>query len=184
MVRLNAPKWSEHVVCLTCCFRNVLRITTACTFSSSQPPNVLRGCSAFYILTLKCASRHNSVQFFTSHLPRWLRTRTFHRKNTVFGLATFLPFRVPGSSFFCFLFSESSHLCLSICRYCRKFDFWLLSIIGILKSMRIVFVDYPNEKNFKMRNYMVHFLFEKHIYIYIYRTSQHVPFIKRIHDQP
>ena len=31
-------------------------------------------CSAFNILTSKCASHHNGVQFLISHLPRWLRT--------------------------------------------------------------------------------------------------------------
>ena len=48
------------------------------------------------ILTCKCASRHNGVQFFISHLASWLRTRRFseptfrpsgdpnHWKNTVF----------------------------------------------------------------------------------------------------
>ena len=30
-----------------------------------------------YILTWKCASRHNGVQFFISHLTTWLRTRRF-----------------------------------------------------------------------------------------------------------
>ena len=30
-----------------------------------------------YILTSKCASRHNGVHFFLSHLARWLRTRRF-----------------------------------------------------------------------------------------------------------
>ena len=30
-----------------------------------------------YILTCKCASRHNGVQFFISHLASWLRTRRF-----------------------------------------------------------------------------------------------------------
>ena len=30
-----------------------------------------------YILTWKCASRHNGVQFFISHLAGWLRTRRF-----------------------------------------------------------------------------------------------------------
>ena len=29
------------------------------------------------LLTSKCASRHNGVQFFISHLARWLRTRRF-----------------------------------------------------------------------------------------------------------
>ena len=48
-----------------------------------------------YILTWKCASRHNGVHFFISHLASWLRTRRFseptfrpsgatnHWKNTV-----------------------------------------------------------------------------------------------------
>ena len=30
-----------------------------------------------HILTSKCASRHNGVQFFISHLASWLRTRRF-----------------------------------------------------------------------------------------------------------
>ena len=30
-----------------------------------------------YIFTSKCASRHNGVQFFISHLASWLRTRRF-----------------------------------------------------------------------------------------------------------
>ena len=42
----------------------VLRATTACTFSTSQLPKVLREWCALYILTWKCASRHNGVHFF------------------------------------------------------------------------------------------------------------------------
>ena len=68
----------------------------ACTFSTSPRPKVLRPWCALYILTWKCASRHNGVQFFISHLASWLRTRRFseptfrpsgatnHWKNTVF----------------------------------------------------------------------------------------------------
>ena len=93
---LNFQKWSEHGVLCTFWLRNVLRAATACTFSTSQLPKVVREWCALYILTLKCASRHNSVQFFISHLARWLRTRRFseptfrpsgatnHLKNTVF----------------------------------------------------------------------------------------------------
>ena len=44
--------------------RNVLRATTACTFSTSQLPKVVRPWCALYILTSKCASRHNGVHFF------------------------------------------------------------------------------------------------------------------------
>ena len=42
----------------------MLRATTACTFSTSQLPKVVRGCGLLYILTSKCASRHNGVHFF------------------------------------------------------------------------------------------------------------------------
>ena len=56
---------------------NVLRATTAYTFSTSQRPKVVRACGVLYILTWKCASRHNSVQFFISHLARRLCTRRF-----------------------------------------------------------------------------------------------------------
>ena len=55
----------------------MLRATTACTFSTSQLQKVVRPCGVLYILTWKCASRHNGVQFFISHLPRCLRTRRF-----------------------------------------------------------------------------------------------------------
>ena len=108
---------------------NVLRATTACTFSTSQLPKVVRDLVCFvhfdlemcfapqrralfrhlnfqkwsetpgvflYILTWKCASRHNGVQFFIAPVASWLRTRRFseptfrpsgatnHWKNTVF----------------------------------------------------------------------------------------------------
>ena len=61
---LNLQKWSEHGVFCTFRLRNVLRATTACTFSTSQLPKVVRTPSVLYILTSKCASRHNGVHFF------------------------------------------------------------------------------------------------------------------------
>ena len=77
--------------------QNVLRATTACTFSTSQLPKVVRAWARVLTLfTSKCASRHNGVQFFISHLASYLRTRRFseptfrpsgatkHWKNTVF----------------------------------------------------------------------------------------------------
>ena len=81
---------------LTFWLRNVLCATTACTFSTSQLPKVVRRWGALYLFTSKCASRHNGVQLFISHLASWLRTRHFseptfrlsgapnHWKNTVF----------------------------------------------------------------------------------------------------
>ena len=59
------------------CLRNVLRATAACTFSTSQLPKVVRTWCVLYMLTWKCASRHNGVHFFVSHLASWLRTRRF-----------------------------------------------------------------------------------------------------------
>ena len=93
---LNFQKWSDNGVLCTFSLGNVLRATTACTFSTSQLPKVVRPWCVLYILTWKCASRHNGVQLFISHLASWLRTRRFseptfrpsgapnHWKNTVF----------------------------------------------------------------------------------------------------
>ena len=93
---LNFQKWSEAEVFWAFWLGNVLRATTACTFSTSQLPKVVRTGCVLDILTWKCASRHNGVQFFISHLASWLRTRRFseptfrasgapnHWKTTVF----------------------------------------------------------------------------------------------------
>ena len=61
---LNLQKWSGAGVVCTFWLRNVLRATTACTFSTSQLPKVVREWCALYILTSKCASCHNGVHFF------------------------------------------------------------------------------------------------------------------------
>ena len=61
---LNLQKWSEHGVFCTFWLGNVLRATTACTFSTSELPKVVRQWCVLYILTWKCASRHNGVHFF------------------------------------------------------------------------------------------------------------------------
>ena len=61
---LNLQKWSVHGVFCTFWLGNVLRATTACTFSTSQLPKVVRHWSVLNILTSKCASRHNGVHFF------------------------------------------------------------------------------------------------------------------------
>ena len=65
---LNFQKWSEPGVFCTFWLRNVLRATTPCTFSSSQLPKVVRAWCVLYILTSKCASRHNAVHFSSSQL--------------------------------------------------------------------------------------------------------------------
>ena len=61
---LNFQKWSGPGVLCACWLRNVLRATTACTFSTSQLPKAVRGWGVLYLLTSKCASRHNGVHFF------------------------------------------------------------------------------------------------------------------------
>ena len=135
----NFQKWSENGVLCTFWLGNVLRATTACTFATSQLPKVVRDRQFLTLLTWKCASRHNGVQFFISQLASWVRTRRFseptfrppgapnHWKNTVNRdfqcFTTFLPFRAPASSFFwSFLFWLFSPLLFN-CPYCRKFHF-------------------------------------------------------------
>ena len=113
---IATSKSGPTLVFCTFSLGNVLRATTACTFSTSQLQKVVRHWCVLYILTWKCASRHNGVHFFISHLASWLRTRRFseptfrpsgatnHWKNTVNRdfqcFTTFLPFRAPASSFF------------------------------------------------------------------------------------
>ena len=92
---LNFQNWSDTEVFCAFSLRNVLRATTACTFSTYQLSKVLRDPGVLHLFTWKCASRHNGVQFFISHLASWLRTRRFseptfrpsgatnHWKNTV-----------------------------------------------------------------------------------------------------
>ena len=140
---------SEREVLLAFSLANVLCATTACTFWTAQLPRVLRSWSALYILTWKCASRHNGVQFFISHLASWLRTRCFSEptirpsgatnqwKNTVFRnfptfSRTWIFFlrRLSLLIFFLLLFSS---LTLSISAY---FHLSMLSEIWLLNFLR------------------------------------------------
>ena len=141
----NLQKWSGPGLFRTFWLRNVLPATTACTFSTSQLLKVARSWCVLYILTWKCASRHNGVQFFISHLARWLRARRFSKptfrpsgapnhwkKHSVSRLSyLFAHLRLLSSETFSFFFSSllfSSLLwlfpsLLFICPYCRKFEF-------------------------------------------------------------
>ena len=49
-----------------------------------QLPKVLRDRQFLTLLTWKCASRHSCVQFFISHLARWLRTCRFSFPSLIF----------------------------------------------------------------------------------------------------
>ena len=148
---LNFQKCSEAGVFCTFWLPNVLRATTACTFSTSQLPKVVRSWCVLYILTWKCASRHNRVQFFISHLARWLRTRRFSKPTfrpsgaTNYGkthcFATFLPFRASASSFFwLFLFSDllSSTLLFSLTLPISAFHLSILSEVWLLNFLRSI----------------------------------------------
>ena len=64
---LNFQTCSGCEVFLAFSLANVLRATTACTFSTSQLLKALRSWSVLCGLTWTCASRHNGVQFFISH---------------------------------------------------------------------------------------------------------------------
>ena len=115
---LNCQKWSAPLVLCTFWLGNVLRATTACTFSTSQLVKVVRSWCVLCILTWKCASRHNGVQFFISHLASWLAPAALASllldppEPQIIGktqcFANFLPFRASASSFFwLFLFYSS-----------------------------------------------------------------------------
>ena len=105
----------------------------------------------FSFFTYKCASRHNGVQFFISHLARWLRTRRFseptfrpsgatnHWKKQCF--APLLPFRASASSFFwLFLFSDllSSTLLFSLTLPISAFHLSILSEVLTSKLPSII----------------------------------------------
>ena len=140
---LNFQKWSEPLVFCTFSLRNVLRATTACTFSTSQLPKVVRQWCVLYILTCKCASRHNGVHFFMSHLASWLRTHRFSeptfrpsgasnerhsvsRLSYLFSHLHLLSSDSFPSLIFSVLLSSSLCLCpalLFICPHCQKSDF-------------------------------------------------------------
>ena len=74
---LTFQKWSGTGVLYIFWFGNVLRATTAYTFSTSQFLKVLRSWGVLCIVTWTCTSRHNGMQFFISRLASWLRTRHF-----------------------------------------------------------------------------------------------------------
>ena len=124
----NFHKSSDTEVFYTFWFPN--GATTACTFSTSQLPKVVRSWCVLCILSWKCASRHNGVLFFISHLASWLRTRrlseptfrpsgaTNHWKNAVFrDFPLFAHLDLLSSETFSFLIFFlllfSSHLCFS-----------------------------------------------------------------------
>ena len=111
--------------------QNPLRLPRKTT---SEPSKMVRPFGVFNMLIWKCASRHNGVQFCSSHLATWLRTRRFseptfrpfgatnhwtNRANRDFDTFSrtciffLLALSLLWSSLFfsSLLFSDSSHLC-------------------------------------------------------------------------
>ena len=112
--------------------------------STSQLPKVVRRWGVLYIFTWKCASRHNGVQFFISHLASWLRTRRFseptfrpsgapnHWKNTVFrDFPTFSRICI----FFLLIFSL-------LTLFTSAFQLSILSEVSLLNFLRLCIYIY------------------------------------------
>ena len=68
------PKVVRTPSVLTCWLQNVLRATTACTFSRSELPKVVRTPSVFNILTSNVLRATTACTFSTSQLPKVVRT--------------------------------------------------------------------------------------------------------------
>ena len=74
----NFQKWSEPGVFCTFWLQNVLRATTACTFSTSQLPKVVRPWCALHILTSKCASQPQRRALFRHlNFQKWSERGVF-----------------------------------------------------------------------------------------------------------
>ena len=152
----------------------MLRATTACTFSTSQLPKVVRHWCVLYILTWKCASRHNGVHFFISHLASWVRTRRFseptfrpsgatnHWKNTVNrDFPTFSRICI----FFLLVFSLLTLLT-------SAFQLSILSEVSLLNFLRLVscspYSQYMEKKMFQTTNQIQYGGFKIKILIFAY----------------
>ena len=150
--------------------RNVLRTKTACTFSTSQLLKVLWSWSVLYILTWKCASRHNGVQLFISHLASWLRTRRFseptfrpsgatnHWKNSVSRLSYLSGSSLFWDFLFLLLFSSLT-LPISAFHLSILSEVWLLNFLRTVSSLCILQIyeaGILNSKTFKAKPVCTH----------------------------
>ena len=116
---------------------------------------MVREWCVLYILTWKCASRHNGVQFFIAPLASWLRTRRFseptfrpsgatnHWKNTVFrDFPTFSRICI-----FCLLTLSLLIFSLLIFLFslplpCSAFHLSILSEVWLLNFLRLTSINY------------------------------------------
>ena len=75
---LSLQKWSVHGVFCTFWPRNVLRATTACTFSTSEPPKMVRTWCVLYILTSKwCFAPQRRALFRHRNFQKWSERGVF-----------------------------------------------------------------------------------------------------------
>ena len=146
---LNLQKWRVYVVSCTFWLRNVLRATTACTFSTSQLPKVVRTWSVFsfsltHVLRTTTACTFSSLIWPDGSAPATLASLLFDPPEPqIIGktqcFATFLPFRASASSFFwIFLFSDllSSTLLFSLTPPISAFHLSILSEVWLLNFLR------------------------------------------------
>ena len=142
---LNFQKWSGASVFCAFSLRNVLRATTACTFSTSQLPKVVRHWGVLYIFTSKNVLRTTTACNFSSLIwpagsapaalasllfdspePQTMEKHSVSRLSYLFAHLHLLSSDSFSSLIFSLLLSSSLCLCpalLFICPYCRKFDF-------------------------------------------------------------
>ena len=132
----NFQKWSEPLVFYRFWLGNVLRATTACTFSTSQLPKVVRSWCVLYILTrATTACNCSSLIWPAGSAPAALASLLFDPPEPqIIGktqwIATFPPFRASYSfSSTLSLLSASALLCFSSVHIVRSLTSKLPSII-------------------------------------------------------
>ena len=120
---------------------NVLRATMACTFSTAQLLKVLRGWGVLYILTWKCASRHNGVHFFISHLARLLRTRRFSEPTFRPSRATNLRKNTVSVLRLSYLFAHLDLLSSETFSFASFLRTWIFFLLRLSLSCSLLFSD-------------------------------------------
>ena len=139
-LHLNFEKWSGAGVSSTFWLGNLLRATTACTFSTSQLPKVVRTWCVLYILTWK-SLRATTACNFSSRTRRFSEPTfgpsgdTNHWKNTVFRDFSYLfahLHRLSSDSFSSTLLSSNLSLLSASALLC--FCFSSVHIVGSLTS--------------------------------------------------
>ena len=139
---LNVQKWSEHVVHLTFWLGNVLRATTAYTFSTSQLPKVLRSWCVLRIFDLEMCFTPQQRTLFHLSSGQMLRTPRFSEP-TFWTLRRLKPLeKHSGSRLFCFfahLHLLSSDSFSALIFFLLSSFFFLLSSFFFLLSSSLLF---------------------------------------------